>query len=77
MAILQQNHQISKESKKTVIREKQKLTLIMFLLVVSLAICGLCYWGAWHGGYVGLISILAMSIWQGVARFIQKVVEDL
>jgi hypothetical protein len=77
MAILQQNHQILKESKKTVIGQKEKVTLVMFLLTISLCVVGLCYWGAWHGGYVGLISMAGMCLWQGFARFIQKVVEDL
>jgi phosphatidylglycerophosphate synthase len=77
MAIPQENHQISKESKKTVIRQKEKAVLVTSFFAISLCLVGLCYWGAWHGGYVGLISMAGMCLWQGFARFIQKVVQDL
>lgn len=73
MAILQENHQISKESKKTVIRQKEKASLVMALFAISFCVVVLCYWGAWHGGYVGLISMAGMCLWQGFARFVQKV----
>jgi hypothetical protein len=57
-------------------KNKQFFILVLSLFFVSLAVCGLCYWGAWQGGFTALVSMFGMTMWIGLCKFIQKALKE-